>query len=400
MPEAVERINRSLMKTFTVALCTATITLLFWAVAWPGLRTGRAEHNLRIVRAKLADAEAKQAASLAVATELRGTNEKLANDVERLTNEKLKDAHQALRTAKVNLEHVQSLANGNAVLSEEIQRLKKDKLELARDSMQLAQKNLKLLQRAEQLAMEKLAMEQELASKDRRIEELARENSTLVQQLGQLDKEEPREVPSQSRASTRQASRAVRSLPTPAFPSAADKYNAKVLVGTNAPTFPALPAIHDGAETTVSLSDLKEDVVVLVFLASHCPVVGAYEDRLIDFTKDYKDKGVRVVGVAVSGMEQDKLHGIKAYVKEHKSNYVYAYDESQDIGRNYGATNTPQFFVLDKERVIRYMGSMDDNVNESKVTRPYLRDAVDAVLQGRRLEVEETRPIGCSVKYQ
>ena len=54
------------------------------------------------------------------------------------------------------------------------------------------------------------------------------------------------------------------------------------------------------SRTSVSLSDIKEPVVVVVFLANHCPVVRAYEDRLIDFTKDYKDKGVKVVGIAVS----------------------------------------------------------------------------------------------------
>ena len=51
-------------------------------------------------------------------------------------------------------------------------------------------------------------------------------------------------------------------------------------------------------------------------------------------------------------------------MKEHKSNYIYGYDESQKIGQAYGATNTPQFFVLDKERKIRYTGAMDDNQSE------------------------------------
>ncbi len=143
------------------------------------------------------------------------------------------------------------------------------------------------------------------------------------------------------------------------------------------------------------MSDLKEDVVVVVFLANHCPVVQAYEDRIIDFTNDYKDKSVKVVGFAVSiSRTSDKLPGIKKYMKEHKSNYVYGYDESQAIGRAYGATNTPQFFVLDKERKIRYTGAMDDSQNEAKVTKTYLRDAVDALLKGEAPAVEETRPAG------
>ena len=93
------------------------------------------------------------------------------------------------------------------------------------------------------------------------------------------------------------------------IPALAGKFNKVVSVGDKAPTFSGLPAIHNGEETSVSLSDLKDDVVVLVFVANHCPVVVAYEDRLVDFTNDYKDKGVRVVGISVSAMDQDKLPG-------------------------------------------------------------------------------------------
>ena len=173
-----------------------------------------------------------------------------------------------------------------------------------------------------------------------------------------------------------------------------------VSVGEKAPTFSGLPAIYNGEETSVSLPDIKEDVVVLVFLANHCPVVLAYEDRIIEFTNAYKDKNVRVVGISVSKMEQDKLPGIKEYMKDHKSSYVYAYDESQAIGKAYGATNTPQFFVLDKERKIRYTGAMDNSQNESNVSKNYLRDAVDAVLKGESPAVDETRPVGCGISYK
>jgi peroxiredoxin len=184
-----------------------------------------------------------------------------------------------------------------------------------------------------------------------------------------------------------------------AIPALAGKNNAVVSVGDKAPDFSGLPAVHNGEDTSLSLSDLKEDIVVVVFLANHCPVVQAYEDRIIDFTNDYKAKGVRVVGLAVSSMDQDKVPGIKTYMKDHKSNYVYGYDESQAVGRAYGATNTPQFFVLDKARKIRYMGRMDDNQAEAKVTKTYLRDAVDALLKGETPTVEETNHPGCSISY-
>jgi thiol-disulfide isomerase/thioredoxin len=180
----------------------------------------------------------------------------------------------------------------------------------------------------------------------------------------------------------------------------AGKYNTAISVGDKAPDISGIPAIENGEQKSLTLSDVKEPVVVVVFLANHCPVVQAYEDRIIDFTNDYKDKGVRVVGVAVSLMQGDKLPGIKDYMKQKKSNYIYGYDESQAIGKAYGATRTPQFFVLDKERKIRYTGAMDDNQREDKVTKTYLRDAVDAVMKGETVPVDETRAVGCGVSYK
>jgi thiol-disulfide isomerase/thioredoxin len=179
----------------------------------------------------------------------------------------------------------------------------------------------------------------------------------------------------------------------------AGKYNTAISVGDKAPDFAGIPAIENGEQKSLTLSDIKEPVVVVVFLANHCPAVQGYEDRVIDFTNDYKDKGVKVVGIAVSTMAGDKLPGIKNYMSEHKSNYIYGYDESQAIGKAYGATKTPQFFVLDKERKIRYTGAMDDSQNETKVTKTYLKDAVDAVLKGEEPPVLETKAIGCGIGY-
>jgi len=186
-----------------------------------------------------------------------------------------------------------------------------------------------------------------------------------------------------------------------ASPAFAGKFNRTVSVGQKAPTFSGIPAVQGDQDTSLTLSDIKEDVVVLVFLANHCPVVVAYDDRIIDFANDYKGKGVKVVGVCVEpNREEDKLPGIKNKVKTKAAPYVYGYDETQAVGKAYGATNTPQFFVLDKDRVIRYMGQLDDNQNESKVTKQYLRNAVDAVLKGEKPEIEETQPKGCGISYR
>jgi len=185
---------------------------------------------------------------------------------------------------------------------------------------------------------------------------------------------------------------------SPAF-AGAGKYNSVVAPGDPAPVFSGIPAIHGEKETSLNLGDIKEDVVVVVFLANHCPMVTTYEDRVIDFASDYKGKGVKVVALCVNKNAEDKLPGIKDRVKEKSYNFVYGYDESQAIGKAYGAAKTPQFFVLDKNRTIRYTGALDDNPDESKVKHNYVRDAVDAVLKGESVEVTETRAVGCGIGY-
>jgi len=185
-----------------------------------------------------------------------------------------------------------------------------------------------------------------------------------------------------------------------AMPAIAGKYNKTISPGDQAPDFAGLPAVENGADTSLTLSDIKEPVVVLVFLGNHCPVVKAYEDRLIEFTSAYKDKGVKVVGVSVNDNDEDRIPGIKKYTKDKGSNYIYGYDESQKIGHAYGATNTPQFFVLDKERKIRYTGAMDDSQTESRVKKTYLKDAVEALLKGDAPPIDETQPKGCNVQYK
>lgn len=189
-----------------------------------------------------------------------------------------------------------------------------------------------------------------------------------------------------------------------ASPAFAGKYNKTVSVGDKAPEFSGIPATLKGEDTSLTLSDAKEDVVVLVFLGIHCPFVVGIEDRLNDFAQDYKGKSVKLVGVSVNDMDSDRLPAIQDWVKEHGSQYVYGYDDSQQIAKDYGAVNTPSFFVLDKDRKIAYMGAFDNSSSpappKADGAKNYVRDAVDALLAGKAPEVSETRPIGCGMKMK
>lgn len=179
----------------------------------------------------------------------------------------------------------------------------------------------------------------------------------------------------------------------------------KVAIGDKAPGFDGLPAVVNGSEASMTLSDLKEDVVVVVFLANHCPAVQANEDRIVDLVNSLKGKSVKVVGISCSGAPnvkaQDDIPAIKSRAKEKGFNYDYAYDEAGTVGKAYGAKVTPEFFVLDKDRKVRYHGALDDSVmNETKVSKNYVKDAVGALLSGKDVEKSETKATGCGISYK
>ena len=98
--------------------------------------------------------------------------------------------------------------------------------------------------------------------------------------------------------------------------------------------------------------------------------------------------------------EDERLDKMKAKAKEASFNFAYLSDESQKIGRQFGASVTPEVFVLDKDRKIVYLGAIDDNLQTAKVEKKYLENALDALLAGKTIATSETRPTGCSIEYK
>ncbi|MBY0527210.1 MAG: thioredoxin family protein [Gemmataceae bacterium] len=183
-------------------------------------------------------------------------------------------------------------------------------------------------------------------------------------------------------------------------PIKAGEFNKKLSIGDAAPGFNALEGV-DGK--MYGLDAFKgKDVIVICVTCNHCPVAVAYEDRLIDFAKKYtsaSDSKVALVAINVNNGEDDKLPKMKERAKAKGFNFPYIYDPSQKLGRAYGASVTPEFYVLDKDRKIAYMGAMDDSQNAEKVKTNYLEAAVKSLLDGKKVEKAETRPFGCGVQY-
>ena len=92
---------------------------------------------------------------------------------------------------------------------------------------------------------------------------------------------------------------------------------------------------------------------------------------------------------------------MKQRAREKQYPFPYLIDETQEIARTYGATRTPHVYLLDQDRVVRYIGAIDDNHEEPEaVKEKYLENAINALLEGKEITVKETKAIGCSIKWR
>lgn len=178
----------------------------------------------------------------------------------------------------------------------------------------------------------------------------------------------------------------------------AGEFNEVLSIGQAAPAWEKLPGVDDKQH---SLADLKDKpVVVVVFTCNSCPVANDYEERIMAAAKKFASQGVAFVAINVNKIEDDRLPKMKERATAKGYPFAYLYDETQEIGRKYGAVFTPEFFVLDKERKVVYMGGLDDNSNASEVKINYLDPAIEAALKGAKPAKAETVAIGCRVRYE
>lgn len=180
----------------------------------------------------------------------------------------------------------------------------------------------------------------------------------------------------------------------------AGEYNDVLSIGDAAPAWNNLPGTDD---KTHSLSDLAgKDVVVVVFTCNSCPIAVDYEDRLVAFAAKHagQDAKVGIVAINVNTIEADRLDKMKERAEAKGFTFPYLYDESQQIAKRFGAIFTPEFFVLDRDRKIVYMGAMDDNSDPSEAQTNYLEPAVAAALKQSQPDVKETVARGCRIRYK
>ncbi|GAB3328887.1 thioredoxin family protein [Larkinella ripae] len=158
----------------------------------------------------------------------------------------------------------------------------------------------------------------------------------------------------------------------------------------------------------VSLADYKNGKgVILIFTTNHCPFSKIYEERIIALDRKYAPLGFPVVAIQPNdptAYTEDSFENMKNRAQEKNYPFPYLWDDSQSVAKVFGATRTPEVFVLKHvgdRFTVEYTGALDDNPqNAAGVKRRYVEDAVSNVLSGRPVVTTTTRAIGCAIKWK
>jgi len=147
--------------------------------------------------------------------------------------------------------------------------------------------------------------------------------------------------------------------------------------------------------------------VIVVFTCNHCPFAKAYEDRIIALDNKYRPMNYPVIAINPNDRDavaEDNYATMQERAKAKNYPFPYLVDATQEIAKTYGATRTPHVFVLQKsgnDYIVKYIGAIDDNSDDPKaVKEKYVEEAVDALLAGKPVTTDNTKAIGCGIKWK
>lgn len=157
----------------------------------------------------------------------------------------------------------------------------------------------------------------------------------------------------------------------------------------------------------VALSDYKDAKgAIVIFDCNTCPYSKAYNDRILALGKKYGSKNFPLILVQSNDATKspgDSFDEMVKYAASHGYDFPYLHDETQVVAKNFGATNTPHAYVLKKDGPdfkVTYIGAIDDNAKDaSAVTKRYVEDAADAVINNKAAATTKTKAIGCTIKW-
>ncbi len=158
----------------------------------------------------------------------------------------------------------------------------------------------------------------------------------------------------------------------------------------------------DGSK--VSINDIKgKKGTLVIFTCNHCPFVIDWQTRMVELANTYGKKGFGIIFINSndSATQGDSYEEMQQFAKENGYQFPYVVDETSQVAQNFGAKKTPDVFLFDATGELAYHGAVDDNGrNPERVQKTYLKDALEALLAGKQVAVQETKAVGCSIKFR
>ncbi|WP_367390543.1 thioredoxin family protein [Lewinella sp. LCG006] len=177
-----------------------------------------------------------------------------------------------------------------------------------------------------------------------------------------------------------------------------------VNVGDKAPSF-NLKNIDGKMYSFENIKDANGNTpkgYVVTFTCNTCPYAVMYEDRLIELHNTLSPKGYPVVAIQPNDpevKEGDNFVSMQQRAKEKGFPFLYLIDEGQAIYPQYGASRTPEIYLVDANQIVRYHGAIDDNAQDAEaVTVNYVEKAVEAIENGQEPNPADVKAIGCTIK--
>ena len=190
---------------------------------------------------------------------------------------------------------------------------------------------------------------------------------------------------------------------------AADELPPVLAIGAQAPDF-HLPGVDGKPYRLQDFASSK--LLAVIFTCVHCPTAQLYESRIKQLVTDYKDKGVAFVAIQPNNPKavhlselgytdmNDSLAEMKIRAQHRKFNFPFLYDgDTQSVARKYGPVATPHIFLFGQDRKLRYQGRVDTSQRNAPDKTEDARNAIEALLAGKPVPVENTPSVGCSTKW-
>ncbi|EPR66224.1 PPO candidate 1 [Cyclobacterium qasimii M12-11B] len=173
-------------------------------------------------------------------------------------------------------------------------------------------------------------------------------------------------------------------------------------LGSKAPDF-TLPDTISG--NTVTLSEVKSDTAtVVIFICNHCPFVHHINSKLVEIANIYQAKGIQFIAISSNDIDYSPEDGPKYMSKIAKMEgytFPYLYDATQEVAKAYNAVCTPDFFVFDGNLECAYRGRFDETrPGMGRPTGKDLSNALDALLAGEKVTIDQKPSMGCSIKWK